>query len=141
MDLGQAVIEFAFAVVLLLVMVLGIIDAGRAVWYSETLTFATREGARYAIVNGLAAGSPATATDVLNSVRAKTVGVGGSFVLSCPASAVDHGVCVSWNPDNSIGSTVTVSASSKFTPFASRFFLGGALRVNLSGSTTMIVQQ
>lgn len=138
---GQVVIEFAFAVVLLLVMVLGLIDVGRAVWFSDTLSFATREGARYAIVNGASSGTQAQAAAVLAQVQTRAVGLPDAFVLSCPAAAVDYGVCVTWNPDKAIGSTVTVSASSKFTPLASRFFLGGALRIDLSASTTMIIQQ
>ncbi len=143
---GQAVVEFAFSVVALLIIVLGIFDVGRAVWYSDTLAFATREGARFAIVNGALANPVATPQDVLDRVQRNAIGVQGAFEIKCPAAEVDYGVCVTWknnegDPDKAVGSTVTVSASSKFTPFASSFFLGGALRIKLSGSTTMIIHQ
>lgn len=49
---GQAMVEFAMVVPVLFVLVLGIIEAGRFVFFYELLHNATREGARYAIVHG-----------------------------------------------------------------------------------------
>jgi hypothetical protein len=49
---GQALAEFALVVVPFLMLLFGIIEAGRFIYYYETLNNATREGARYAIVHG-----------------------------------------------------------------------------------------
>jgi Flp pilus assembly protein TadG len=47
---GQTLVEFAFVVLLFLVLVFGIIEFGRALWTWNTIVQATRAGARYAIV-------------------------------------------------------------------------------------------
>ena len=45
-------VEFALVAPLFFLLLFGIIEAGRFIFYYETLNNATREGARYAIVNG-----------------------------------------------------------------------------------------
>ena len=47
---GQALVEFALIFPLLFLLVMGLFDLGRAVFYSSTLNTAVREGTRYAIV-------------------------------------------------------------------------------------------
>lgn len=47
---GQALVEFALVVPILLLLVLGIIDFGRAWNLHQTITDAAREGARQAVV-------------------------------------------------------------------------------------------
>jgi Flp pilus assembly protein TadG len=49
---GQAMVEFALVAPMLFVLLIGIFEAGRFVMFLETLNNATREGARFAIVNG-----------------------------------------------------------------------------------------
>ena len=49
---GQALVEFALVAPLLFVLILGVIEAGRFIFFQELLNNATREGARYAIVHG-----------------------------------------------------------------------------------------
>ena len=44
---SQALIEFALISPVLLLLVFGIIDIGRAVFYYDTLNHAAREGARF----------------------------------------------------------------------------------------------
>lgn len=51
-------VEFALVVPLLLILLLGIFEAGRFVLNLETLNNATREGARYAIVHGAQSDCP-----------------------------------------------------------------------------------
>jgi len=55
---GQAMIEFALVTPILFVMVIGIFEAGRLVFYNELLANASREGARYAIVHGARSDCP-----------------------------------------------------------------------------------
>jgi hypothetical protein len=47
---GQGLVEFALIFPLLFLLVMGLFDLGRAVFYSSTLNTAVREGTRYAIV-------------------------------------------------------------------------------------------
>jgi Flp pilus assembly protein TadG len=49
---GQALLEFALVAPLLLIALVGVIEAGVFVFNMESLNNATREGARYAIVHG-----------------------------------------------------------------------------------------
>src|SRR3989475_11133089 len=55
---GQALVEFALLLPLMLLIITGLFDVARAVWQENTLAYAPREGTRYAIVHG-SAGSPA----------------------------------------------------------------------------------
>jgi TadE-like protein len=48
---GQALVEFAFVFPIIMLMVFGFIDIGRAVFAFNTITNAAREGARVAIVS------------------------------------------------------------------------------------------
>ena len=48
---GQALVEFALVVPILLLLVLGIIDFGRAWNLHQTITDAAREGARQAVIS------------------------------------------------------------------------------------------
>jgi len=68
---SQALIEFALISPVLLLLVFGIIDIGRAVFYYDTLNHAAREGARAAV---LASGTLPTNADVLATVTQQLVG-------------------------------------------------------------------
>lgn len=43
---GVATVEFAFVIVILLLLMAGMVEFGRTVWYADALTKATRDGAR-----------------------------------------------------------------------------------------------
>lgn len=63
---GQALVEFALVVPILLILVLGVIDFGRA-WHAyQVITDAAREGARLAVVARTPSATPA---DVDGAVR------------------------------------------------------------------------
>lgn len=49
---GQALVEFALVAPVFFLILFAVIEGGRFILYYETLNNATREGARYAIVNG-----------------------------------------------------------------------------------------
>ncbi|HUG48285.1 MAG TPA: TadE family protein [Candidatus Limnocylindria bacterium] len=49
---GQALVEFALVIPMLILLILAVIEAGRFVFYMHSLEHAAREGARYAIVHG-----------------------------------------------------------------------------------------
>src|SRR3954471_2835036 len=58
---GQALLEFSLILPLFLIMLMGVIDVGRAIWAQNSLASAAREGARFAIVHG---GSATTACPI-----------------------------------------------------------------------------
>ena len=68
---SQALIEFALISPVLLLLVFGVIDIGRAVFYYDTLNHAAREGARTAV---RASSILPTNSDVLNTVTQQMVG-------------------------------------------------------------------
>ena len=111
---GQALVEFALVAPMFFLLLFGIVEAGRFIFYYETLNNATREGARYAIVNGA------------NSIAHRPTGPAAPGTTSTDAAGEDvkarvreaafgvfSGISVThtWDPDNGRGSTVTVTAT------------------------------
>jgi Flp pilus assembly protein TadG len=80
---SQALIEFALISPVLLLLVFGIIDIGRAVFYYDTLNHAAREGARTAV---RASARLPTNADVLAVVVQQLIGVPASE--PCPQGPV-----------------------------------------------------
>jgi Flp pilus assembly protein TadG len=102
-DRGAVAVEFALLLPVLLFLVFGIIDFGRALNAQITLTQAAREGARMAALGeqNVASNTKAAATG-LNPVEMTVA------VTSCPAGAgagVNAGIFGS-----SFGSTMTLTA-------------------------------
>jgi Flp pilus assembly protein TadG len=121
---GQAMVEFALVAPMFFLLLFGIIEAGRFVFYYETLSHATREGARYAIVNGAntlgcpsgpaapgSSGCDTTGANVVTRVRQSAFGVPSTGITvdrcwwytTCDFGT--HG-----DGDNARGATVTVTA-------------------------------
>lgn len=113
---GQAMVEFALVAPAFFLLLFGIIEGGRFIYYYETLSHATREGARYAIVNGAnsltcstgpaAPGSTSCdpdGSDVVDKVRQSALGMSGPAITVTPV----------WHDpaNNGRGSTITVTAS------------------------------
>jgi Flp pilus assembly protein TadG len=69
---SQALIEFALVSPVLLLLLFGIIDIGRAMFYYDTLSHAAREGARTAV---RASNQLPTDNDVLTAVTSQMLGV------------------------------------------------------------------
>lgn len=113
---GQAMVEFALVAPIFFLLLFAIIEGGRFIFYYETLNNATREGARYAIVNGAwsldCTGPPAPdatsscdpdGKDVKERVRDAAIGMLRSAIDVTPV----------WHDpaNNGRGSTITVTAS------------------------------
>ena len=114
---AQAMVEFALVAPMFFLLLFGIIEAGRFIFYYETLNHATREGARYAIVNGAStlgcpSGPPASGStpcdvpgeNVKQRVRQSAFGVPGTITVN-----------PTWDPDNGRGSTVNVTAFATYS--------------------------
>lgn len=138
---GQSLVEFALLMPLLIVLLVGLFDAARAVWLSNTLATASREGTRYAIVHGAASDLPSgpgsasyTPPDqdsgVTTVVDRYAIGVTGLTVRS------------TWlDGNNSRGSRVKVEASAPFAPVLSQAFIGAAFRVTLRSGSEMVIHR
>lgn len=125
---GQALVEFALVAPLFFLVLFAVVEAGRFMLYYEALNNATREGARYAIVNGANSlgcptGPPApgssscdpTGENVRQRVRTAAFGVLGAGVVVTPT----------WHDpaDNGRGSTVTVTATYTYSTLIPLVFL------------------
>ena len=66
---GVELIEFSLVSILLLMLVFGIMEFGRAIWIYGTVAHVAREGARFAMVRGSDSGRDASTTDVENYVN------------------------------------------------------------------------
>src|SRR5262249_10181929 len=80
---SQALIEFALISPVLLLLIFGIIDIGRAIFYYDTLNHAAREGARVAV---RASNTMPTDASVLTAVIGQVVGV--SVTEPCPQGPI-----------------------------------------------------
>ncbi|MBA3236177.1 MAG: pilus assembly protein [Chloroflexi bacterium] len=102
---------------LFFVLLLGIVEAGRFIFYYETLNNATREGARYAIVNGENTLGCPTGTPAPGSTSCDPTGANVVARVRQAAFGVMTGIVVtpSWDPNNGRGSTVRVAATFTYT--------------------------
>jgi len=157
---GQALVEFALVLPIFLIMLMAVVDIGRAIWAQNSVAAAAREGARYAIVHG---GSDTTACPV-GPKNPDRVAQWPSASASCPypspskqsikdavtaaaAAAgtnltvtVCYGAGCSGDTDltsNKRGEPVTVAVSSRVNLISSSLL--GQSGFGISSTTTMVV--
>ena len=133
---GQALAEFALVSLIFFMLIFGMIDIGRAVWHYNTLSQATREGTRYAIVHGadsLDASGPGSAYYTPPNTDTNVTQVVTSHASSLDTAQLT--VTAEWvDGTNDPGSRVTVSAQYTYEPVFSMF---GMLAFGMSSSSTM----
>jgi Flp pilus assembly protein TadG len=141
-DRAQALVETALVLPLLLLLLVGLFDVGRAVWLSNTLATAVREGTRYGVVHGALSGAPSgpgsatyTAPDQDTAITANV----RSYAAGVPSNLTVQSTWPDGNANR--GSRVVVSASFPFTPVLSQVFLGGGLGITLRSSSTLVIDQ
>jgi Flp pilus assembly protein TadG len=95
---GATAVEFAVLLPVLLLVLTGILEFGRALWIRQDMQFAVEEAARYALVNDTASASAITgvATARLGAVGPATPGVTVATTIA--------------------SDSVTVAATAVFTP-------------------------
>ena len=109
---GQALIEFALVVPLVLLIFMSVFDFGRAIYAYNAISNAAREGGRTAIVNQYAA-------DVESRASKQAVALG--IPASCPGAG-QPGVCVSYTPPDAtvscpaLNCIAAVNVTYKFSP-------------------------
>ena len=147
---GQALIEFALLLPLMLLIITGLIDVARAVWQENTLAYAAREGTRYAIVHG-SAGIPAAGpdnpgcggplpdqvicTEIPRIVRQAAIGVQNITITVTYPDNVGPTPCADRN------CRVIVDATAPFIPLPSQYMLGSAYQITLKGGSQLVIQR
>ena len=125
---GAALVELALNILLFLTLVLGAFEISRAIWTYTTVSHATKQGVRYAMIHGAdnagisSSGTPMTQSDVDEEIK---------DVVKANAPGLDASkltVVTTWTPNNVPGSTVRVSVQ---YPFDSMF---GPLAPSMSGA-------
>lgn len=135
-DAGQALVEFALVVPVLLMLILGLFDVARAVQQENTLAFAAREGTRYAVVHGSSSSSPIPSCSSCSDATVTSIVAQNAIGVPSVSVTVDF-------PDgnNDRGSRVSVDATATFVPLPSQWLLNGALTVTLRGGSLLVIQR
>jgi Flp pilus assembly protein TadG len=135
-DGAQSLVEFAFILPIILLIITGLFDVARAVWQENTLAYAAREGTRYAIVHGsgypdpLLIAWPNNTVQVTQVVQQAAVGVAGVTVTTAWADGCYERNC-----------RVSVTATAPFVPLPSAYLLGGAFQITLRGGSELVIQR
>lgn len=130
---GQAAVEFALTLPILVIVVLVIFDFSRAIWYYTALAEAAREGTRFAIVHGASSASPVG--PVANDATAQDVVRRFAFAMD----ANQLRVVFTWpNGTNEAGDPVRVEVGYTYVPLTG-FIAGGASIPLTSTSEALIV--
>ena len=147
---AQSLVEFSLLLPLMLLIITGLIDVGRAVWEENTLAYAAREGTRYAIVHG-SAGNPAAGPDNPNCGGAlpdQVICTEIPRIVRQAAIGVQNITVTITYPDN-MGPTpcaerncrVIVDATAPFVPLPSQYLLGSAYQITLKGGSQLVIQR
>lgn len=114
---GQALVEFAMVLPLLVMLLLGLFDFGRGIAIYTSLAHSAREGARTGIYTS------ATDTDIRDTVRSQ-----GVILTGLP----DANIMITPPDPRNSGDSLIVSVAYDFeaaTPLISSFWGGGPLRI------------
>lgn len=132
---GVTMVEFSLVFLVFIVLVVGLMEIGRAVWTYTTIAHATRRGARYAALHGSnnpvldGGNNDVTDAEIANRVKANTVGLDtANIVVSAPV----------WTPDRSRGSVVQLTVTYPFELVSGGLILPRR-SINLSSTTRMLV--
>jgi len=132
---GATMIEFSLVFLVFLVLVVGLMEVGRAVWTYTTIAHATRRGVRYAAMHGsnnpVLDGSDNDVTDaeIANRVKANVIGMDTTKIVVSPPV---------WTPDRSRGSVVELTVTYPFELVTGSFILSQQ-SLDLSSTTRMLV--
>ena len=121
---GQALVEFALTLTLFLVLIFGVFEVGRFMFYYSAITTAAREGARYGSAAGGIGGSlnfyedcngiiaAATRVGQFAGVRAWNVQVSYD-----DGSGTSKGTCGSPSSEIGLGDRIIVQVDGDYDPF------------------------
>lgn len=111
---GASLVEFALTILLFLTLVLGAFEIARGIWTYTTVSHATKQGVRYAMIHGAdnagigSGGAPLSQADVDEEIK---------DIVKANAPGLDVSkltIATTWTPSNVPGSTVKVSVQYPF---------------------------
>lgn len=119
-------VELALTFMGFLMLTLGSMEFGWAIYAYNSCSYAAQSGARWASVNGSLSPSPATAASVTSYVQSQMVALDPNLLT----------VNTSWSPNNSPGSTVTITVGYTVVPL-----VGLAIKnsFNVSSTAQMVI--
>lgn len=124
-DAGQAMVEFAFVLPILLIVVLGIVDFGRAWNAHQVITDAAREGARTMVVAAVPEATDASVKQVVKDALTRA-GLKATPTITLTGAR--------WQPGQGTGTLATVKVEYPYT-FT---FLGPMIKWTTSQSSIML---
>ena len=136
---GQVLAEFAVCSLAALVILLGIIDFGRALYTYHVVSEGARLATRYAIVNGVAAcagGSPDPLQSYVAGASPGTSAAQMTVTTTCPGA--NTGCSSSASPYNGHGCLVSVTVAYSFHLIAPLISL---LTIPVSSTSQMVISQ
>jgi Flp pilus assembly protein TadG len=126
-DHGQSMVEFALMLPVLLLLVFGFLDLGRAVYSQSVVANAAREGARAAVIHD------SSNADIRTAVKANAIGI----------AVADADITINPGVRRVSGQQVSVQVTTRFyaiTPFVTQLMNGGAGYLDLASTAIMIVE-
>ncbi len=126
MSSGQAAVQFAALLVPALTLLFGIMQGAEVANAYNWVTYAARDGARYAMVRGSGASSPATSSSVSSYVKGEAQGLNTQNLT----------VTTTWPTNNSPGSVVKVQVTYNFAPFSR---LWSTAQIPMTSTSQMVI--
>jgi Flp pilus assembly protein TadG len=107
-ETGGTLLEFAITTSLLLMIIFGVLDCSRALYFEHYVSYSAEEAARYAMVRGSTWGGATCSTTITESCTATTANV-TSFVQSITpmGNSSELTVATTWTGKTPAGSTCT----------------------------------
>lgn len=130
---GVALVEFALVLPLLLLIILGIFDFGRAINYWNDAQQMANEGARWAVVDRRPGGGSSLQDDIRRQASTAEF-LNGSSSVTSPAK-----VCITFPNGTTVGSPVTVTVSAKYQWLP--FLALGSTTTTFSSTATMRLER
>jgi Flp pilus assembly protein TadG len=127
---GQSVVEFCGVATLLFMLMFGLMSLGTAVYSYNTVSNATREAVRYAIVHSPTSPDPASDSQIQQVAINYAVGLG----------LKDSDVVVSW-PTDPINTKKTDAQVQISYPYQIKVPFLSPVAVNLTSTSRMLVSQ
>ncbi len=130
---GQALMEFALVLPLFILLVMIIVDFGRAIWTYNAISNMAREGARYGII------STNDEPSIYN--RAKALAPDNSFQNTCNGS-VPNRICVTLPSPRTPPGQVVVDIHYRFVPITPLIanLIGGNGYIDMAATSKMTVE-
>jgi Flp pilus assembly protein TadG len=127
---GQNLVEFALVTPVFLLLLMGLLEGGRLIYYYNTVNHAAQEAARVGVLAN---------TSSVGQVKDEAVNAATPLSLNTANVTVEvNGGATSFS-DRTIGDRLAVSVGHDFTPVVAMVF-GSAATIHVSGSSELMVE-